>query len=237
MVIALKGVMREAWRMDLMPPGIFERMEFKLQRVDTDPTGRVLSLEEIHTLIAFARSSDPVAGDRNAALVAICYAAGLRRAEAARLMVSDYDLNTGTLRVLGKGKRVRLCYVTSELRECVHRWARKRMDGPLFPRFFATPSSSSNKRRVSDKPLHPSALNHLFADLQKGSGVKPFTPHDLRRSFATTLLENGADVITVQRLMGHASVTTTTVYDRRGEKAKKDAVELLTKPKWVPEKS
>ncbi len=232
MLAALSGTMHQAWMMELMPPGVYERIKDGIRgiKVQADPSGRVLSPEEVEKIVSYAEIQAPPEGPRNAALVVVCYAGGLRRAEAARLKVSDYNLRTGELRVLGKGNKVRLVYIASEWRQPLWFWVRRMLsdDSPMFRRVHRTPGGAM---KFSDKPLSPSALNEIFTELQKGAGVKPFTPHDLRRSFATTLLERGADLATVQRLMGHESVTTTTIYDRRGEKAKKEAVELLTRPR------
>ena len=73
-------------------------------------------------------------------------------------------------------------------------------------------------------------MAYILKRLRKAAGVDSFSPHDLRRSFVTALLEAGEDVLTVQKLAGHADVTTTARYDRRGERAKRRAVRCLDLP-------
>ncbi len=74
------------------------------------------------------------------------------------------------------------------------------------------------------------AIYNLLLSHAKQAGIARFSPHDLRRSFISELLDQGADVVTVQQLAGHASVQTTAKYDRRGERAKKKAIGLLHVP-------
>jgi len=80
-------------------------------------------------------------------------------------------------------------------------------------------------RRMTDQAIYNLLLSHA-----KQAGTARFSPHDLRRSFISELLDQGVDVVTVQQLAGHASVQTTAKYDRRGERAKKKAIGLLHVP-------
>ena len=106
----------------------------------------------------------------------------------------------------------------------MRRWIEVRGDqaGALFVRI-------GKGSRVTSARLTAQAVRYILADRGKAAGVV-LRPHDGRRSFITALLDNGVDVLTVQRLAGHANPATTSRYDRRGDEAKRRAVETLAIP-------
>ena len=99
------------------------------------------------------------------------------------------------------------------LRKTVAAWldVRTEVPGYLFGNFTVS------RRLRLDRPLNPSSLSRILKKYCDAAGVDPVTPHDLRRTFATRLIDKNVDLVTVKNLMGHASITTTSLYDRRGE--------------------
>lgn len=108
------------------------------------------------------------------------------------------------------------------------RWLAARGD---WPGALLTPIRRDGSAVVkTNKTMHANTLVSRLAKLSELAGVETFSPHDLRRSFVGQLLENGADISTVQQLAGHAQVVTTQRYDRRPEAAKKRVADLLSVP-------
>jgi site-specific recombinase XerD len=226
---ALRRVLRWAWRLGFMDVEAYQRAA-DVQSVTgtTLPRGRALDAGELRTLFAtIARQPHPTIRARDAALLAVLYGGGLRRAEAVALDVSDYDTTTGALVIRrGKGRQQRLVYATNGSRAALDAWLAVRGDvpGALFV------PATRHGRLLPDARLTPHAVFAWLTRLHARAGVRPCSPHDLRRSFISDLLDAGADIATVQRLAGHKSPSTTSKYDRRGEVAKQRATALLYVP-------
>ncbi|MFN3242962.1 MAG: tyrosine-type recombinase/integrase [Planctomycetota bacterium] len=226
MLSALRGVLREAWRLGHIAAEDFHRaVDLKPVRGATLPAGRTLTSGEIHALFGACCDDRGPAGVRDAAILGVLFGAGLRRQEVVLLDVGDFDADCGELRIQGKGSKEREAFATNGILEALRDWiAIRGVDaGPLF-----VPISKSGK--LGSGRLSAQAIYNLLRTRSTQAGVKRLSPHDLRRTFATMLLEAGADVAVVAGLMGHASIETTRRYDRRDSKARKRAVDMLHVP-------
>ena len=188
--------------------------------------GRALTREEVGALFAGCLADPLPHGARDAAILAVLVGGGLRRSEGGELLVGDYDGGSATLRVRhGKGDKERVVYLTGGAGAAVDAWVRVRgtEPGPLFCRINRT-------GRIVLVNLSTSAIYLALRKRAARAGVRPFSPHDLRRTFISDLLDAGADLATVQRQAGHASPATTERYDRRGDHAKRRAASLVSIP-------
>ncbi|WDE14262.1 tyrosine-type recombinase/integrase [Thalassomonas haliotis] len=220
---ALKGVAREAWRKKLIDVESYQHIK-EINRIkgSRSSKGRALELDELNQLIDYCMGQEGVLAMRDAAVIALVYGAGLRRHEAAGLMLSDLDRSSGTIKVLGKGNKERINALHNRILEIVEVYLEERLTapGPLFLR-------ARKGNRLINEPISGQTIYDIIIRRYKEAGLKRLTPHDLRRTFATKLLEGGEDVFLVQDLMGHSSVETTKNYDRRSEKARKKAAKAL----------
>jgi len=227
MLAALRGTLKAAWRLGLLSGEDYQRaIDVPAVRATTLPRGRALEPGEARALFAICAADPSAAGRRDAALVAALYGCGLRRAEAVALDLGDYRTGPGQLVVRGKGNKERLAYPSQGARLAVDGWlaVRGTSPGPLF-----WPIAKGGRlcpRRMTDQAVY----NMLCKRAAKQAGLAHLSPHDLRRSFVSDLLDAGADVSLVQQLAGHADVATTLRYDRRPEHAKRKASEMLHVP-------
>ncbi|HEV2146537.1 MAG TPA: tyrosine-type recombinase/integrase [Longimicrobiaceae bacterium] len=227
MLSSLRGVLREAWNLELVSAEDFHRaVSIRAVKGSRLPAGRALTAGEIRALFTTCAEDPRPAGVRDAAMLAVLYGAGVRRAELVQMDVSDYEMETGAVRVRsGKGNKDRITYVQGMGCTAVEVWIAVR--GPEPGSLFA-PIHRSGK--IQMRALREQSVYDMLQRRATEAGVPPFSPHDLRRTFAGDLLDAGADISTVQKLMGHASVNTTQGYDRRGEATKRKAAGLLHIP-------
>jgi integrase len=223
MLCGLRRVLKEAWRLDLMNVDAYHRAaDVKNVSYQHEPSGRTLSDGEIAALLAQCEPTD-VMDMRDAAIIALFFACGLRIAELQALNVADYDQSQATLRIMGKGLRERIVYIPPLTEQRLQAWITVRglELGPLFIAIGRWKQSIHEYRRLS--------IRALFDMLQRRghrAGLAPFTPHDLRRTNVTNLLAKGVDVITVSRCVGHQSPQSTLRYDQRDEQIKQQVVML-----------
>ncbi|WP_397384381.1 site-specific tyrosine recombinase/integron integrase [Prosthecobacter sp.] len=181
----------------------------------------VLTVTQVEAMLALPLSlekskRDAVwAPERDTAILELFYSTGMRLSELVGLNVADIDTYTETVRVFGKGKKERLCPVGSKALEAVQRYRAKAgvHDGALF--------LSKLRTRITAQ-----SVDDVIMKYWRASGLPVhLTPHKLRHSFATHLLNNGADLRSVQELLGHASLSTTQIYTHVSTQRMKEVYE------------
>lgn len=222
---ALRGVLKECWRLGLMPHEEFRRAtDLAAVRGDNTAAGRVLTLEELVSLFRVCAQDESVMGIRDAAILAVLYSTGLRRSELLALDVGNYK--DGVLTVRGKGNKIRLAYVVGEAKTMLEGWLA--VPGRCGRAVFVAIGKGG---RITDNRLDGRSLAEIFRRRAEEAGIPSFSPHDIRRTTATHLLDRGIDIGTVQQMLGHRHISTTLLYDRRGERAKLGAAKILVMPK------
>ena len=140
---------------------------------------------------------------RDLAMMELLYASGIRRAELVGLNVSDVDLDRRLMRVIGKGNKQRTVFINQASADAIRNYLGVRPRTPDEALFL-----SKRKTRMSHRQAW--VIFRQFADL--AGLTQHVTPHVMRHSFATHLLENGADLMTIKELLGHESLSTTQIY-------------------------
>ena len=228
MLSVLRGVLRSAWRLGAMTTDDYQRaVDIRAVPGSRLPAGRAADDEELSKLIESCRDpKNPVLGARDAAAFALLYSGGLRRAEACALQIRDIDLDSGEIRVIGKGNRQRRIWLSGGAFAALKRWIgiRGPEPGPVLAQMRKGTPVAGNR------PITGDTLMRRLRHRAKAAGIDPLTPHDLRRTFVSGSLNAGTDIAIVQRLAGHASPVTTARYDRRGDKSLQMASTRLHDP-------
>jgi integrase/recombinase XerC len=169
---------------------------------------KCLDLEQVQKLLDAPGDGDLLAA-RDKAMLEVLYSSGIRVSELVELELADIDLNEGILRVRGKGRKDRLTPIGSQAIKAVQRYFELRA---IDSRSQATHASRVFLNKHGDTLSTRSVRRKLDKYLVQ-AGLDPgISPHTLRHSFATHLLNNGADLRSVQELLGHQSLSTTQIY-------------------------
>ncbi len=153
------------------------------------------------------RAKDELRHLRDKAILELFFSTGLRLAELCSLN-RDLDLSKDEFSIRGKGEKVRVVFLSDDAKDAIRAYLEKRkdMDEPMFVQL-------SNRKGADDGRLTPRSIERMVREYATRAGIsKKVTPHVLRHSFATDLLENGADIRSVQVMLGHANIQTTQIY-------------------------
>ncbi|MBP7057398.1 tyrosine-type recombinase/integrase [Candidatus Gracilibacteria bacterium] len=208
-IIALRAFLKYLLKMDI-PTLTPEKIDVgKLEQRSVE----FLQIEEVTALID-AIDSTKKSGARDLAMIELLYSTGLRVSELVNLDRDRVDLVRREFMVRGKGSKTRIVFVSERAASVVADYLATRSDTwkPLFIS-YSRPRNQGIKSTGEHKRITPLTVQNTIKALALKAGiVKHVTPHTLRHSFATNLLQNGADLRSVQELLGHASITTTQVY-------------------------
>ena len=237
-ISAVRGTVRAAMGMRLMAANDYQRvMLVKMVSGVRLPTGRMMTQGEIKALVDaclndYLKVKDdntPVkqspAAYRDLAILGLMYIGGLRRSEVADLNVEDIDLELKEARIIGKGNKERMLFLDEGTVIAVKQWLELRgdFDGALFYRVLKNGKIQAG--RLSDQ-----AIYNVVKKRQKEAGITEISPHDFRKTFISTILEETGDLRMAQALAGHSDPKTTANYDRREIKEMRKAAGTLHFP-------
>ncbi|MEP6775876.1 MAG: tyrosine-type recombinase/integrase [Chloroflexota bacterium] len=195
MLASVRGVLRAAWELGQIDTDRYQRaIGFRAVRGQTLPRGRSISQGELRALFSNCLKDKTPLGVRDAALLAVLYGSGLRRAEVTALDVADYDRETASLTIrAGKGNKARVSYTSVGERQLLEAWLKVReqegapaASGPLF--LPVLKGGHVKLRRLDSRTILVVAQRRA-----KAAGCKHLTPHDFRRTMISDLLDAGAD--------------------------------------------
>ncbi|MEK7598875.1 MAG: site-specific tyrosine recombinase/integron integrase [Patescibacteria group bacterium] len=211
-LIALRGFLRYLTRrgIESLPAEKIELAKTPERQID------LINNDELERLLSSAGGSDPKSL-RDRAMLELLFSTGLRVSELCALNRDSISVKKGEFSVRGKGDKVRVVFLSDSAKNALENWSDKRAD--LNPALFVN-FKPGQKAIDESARLTPRSIERIIKHYSTKAGItKKVTPHVIRHCFATDLLENGADLRSVQELLGHANIATTQIYthvtDRR----------------------
>ncbi len=191
-----------------------------------DRTVEYLTREELEILFNSVDTSK-ITGLRNRAILELLYSTGLRISELTSLNRNQINLDRGEFQIRGKGRKVRIVFLSDRAKKWVSDYLKARDDvlDPLFLNHKRPRTKTDEKldTKGEERRLTDYTIQEMVRTAAYMAGiVKKVTPHVLRHSFATELLINGADIRSVQEMLGHSSITTTQIYTHISNKKLKE---------------
>ena len=206
-LIALRSFLKYLAKRDIRA---MDSAKIELAKV-ARPQVTFLEIEEVQRLLEAIDITNPI-GLRDRAVIELLFSGGLRVSELANLDVDHINLDRREFMVRGKGQKDRPIFISPQAAEWIDRYLRTRTDGgkPLFIHYSGSQDSAEGGMYTR---LTVRSVQRLVKRYAVAAGItKEVTPHTLRHSFATDLLINGADIRSVQGLLGHANIATTQIY-------------------------
>ncbi|MGR5237544.1 tyrosine-type recombinase/integrase [Vibrio alfacsensis] len=218
---ALKGVANEAFAMKLISSDTLALIKMvKSVKGHQIPKGRALDDQEIQVLFQHLDQEQDVGSIRDAAIISLMLGAGLRRSEVVALNLDDAKYRDMSLLVRGKGNKQRQVYLPKQSWKRLVLWM-EQVRGPESGALFYRIRRHGD---VTQSRLTDQAIYYILKRRRELAMLHhPFAPHDLRRTFASGMLDCGEDLGTLKDALGHSSITTTQQYDHRHLARLKDA--------------
>lgn len=235
---ALKGVARSAWELRLLDGEELARIQnIKGDAGSREITGRYVPADEIASLLRTCAHDRTAAGVRDAALIAVAVVTGMRRAEIASLQLEslkELEDSGYSIRLIGKRNKERTAYIWGNAAQFLRDWLTlaKLQPGYKIGKLFCAIRKSG--AIVEGSALSTTALDRILRKRSALAKIDDLDWHDLRRTVTSNLLDSGADIATVAKILGHSNIQTTARYDLRGERAKIAASQLVSVPYFMP---
>ena len=218
-LIALRSFLKYLMKRGItsLPPDRIELAKIKersLDLISTDELNRLLNAPL--TLAGTDKKFDSQKKLRNKAILELFFSTGLRLSELCSLD-RDLDLSKDEFSIRGKGEKVRVVFLSESAKDAIHKYlkVRKDLDEPLFIQYSR---NSGKSNRLTQRSIERIVKYYAIV-----AGIsKKVTPHIIRHSFATDLLSNGADIRSVQMMLGHANIATTQIYTHITDKQLRD---------------